>query len=107
MTTPPKRQRALRLERPLVEYPVSGCACSAPGGRRVSRAVGGDVGGREPAEGLIIDEFGLGRMLAADRAIGVAPNLQDSPVVLRQRVEVDHPSDQRFARANQKLDRFE
>src|SRR5581483_918999 len=66
------------------------------------------VGGSEPAERLVIDKPPLRGILAADRALRVLADLQNSHiVVIRQRVKINHPADKRMARAEQELDRLE
>src|SRR5215469_10793312 len=58
----------------------------------VSSAVGRRGG--QTAERLVVDQPLLRRMLAADRALRILADLQDTHVVLvRQRVEVDHLAD--------------
>ena len=61
----------------------------------------------ESAESLVVNQAGLCRMVAAHGAIRIAANLKDPHVVRRQRIEVDHPADQRLTGSEQELDRFE
>src|SRR5260370_29867389 len=46
-------------------------------------------------------------MLTANRAVGVAPDLEHPHIVGRERVEVNHPADERLAGAEQQLDSLE
>src|SRR5713226_1857250 len=46
-------------------------------------------------------------MLTANRAVGVAPDLEHPHIVRRERVEVNHPADERLAGAEQQLDGLE
>src|SRR5262245_21469279 len=79
-----------------------GCAYRAMGLRT------GAVGGGKSAECLVVDESLLGRMLTAYRAVWIFANLQNSHVVaVGQRVEIHNLADQRMARVEQHLDRFQ
>lgn len=61
--------------------------------------------GDDAAEGLVVDELGDGRVLAADRAVGVLADL-DLAVLHLQGV-VDHQAaDERVADAGEDLDRL-
>ena len=57
---------------------------------------------RDTAEFLIIDELGDGRMIAAHRALGIAPQLQFAEPH-RQRIIEHQPADQRLADAQDQL----
>src|SRR5260370_37499748 len=46
-------------------------------------------------------------MLTANRAVGITPDLEHPHVVGRERVEVNHPADERLAGAEQQLDGLE
>src|SRR5258705_2654697 len=60
------------------------------------------------AECFVIDKRGLGRMLAADRALRIFADLQNAHVVLvRHGVEVNHLAYQRSSRTDDQLDRLE
>src|SRR6516164_5218448 len=60
---------------------------------------------RDSAEFLIVDELGDGRMIAADRAIGITPQFQFAELHSEGVVE-DQAPDQRLARAEDQFHGF-
>ena len=71
------------------------------------RAVAGAVARRHSAaEALVVDQVGHRRVIAAYHAVRIAAQLQNAHVH-GHRVELDHAADERLARAENQLDRFE
>src|SRR5438552_15364954 len=66
----------------------------------------GAVAAAEPAEHLVVDELRHRRMLAADDALRIAPELQH-PHLVRKRLEVHHATDERRPLPEDQLDRLE
>src|SRR6202050_793622 len=84
------------------------CARMPIGARSVLSRIAVAARGSESAKRFVVDECGLSRMLAADRAFRILFDFEDPYVVAaRERIEINHPADQRLARAEQKLDRLE
>ena len=61
--------------------------------------------GRDAAERLVVDELRHGRVLPADRALGVFPHFQLAELQL-ERVVDQHPADHRIAGTGYELDGF-
>ena len=75
----------------------------------VVELLGGDLGPiirrfrADPAEGLVVDELGDGRMRAAHRAVGILLQRQLAELQF-QRIEQEQAPDERLARAEDELD---